>query len=184
MLEGMRRLLELGALSATVETGDMEPANALYRVCGFTEEYRGHDFERDLQARPPRGYNRAAMTSRFRGGEIYGITIPTVFDENNSIRCAGCGELIEGRPFRITILDIVSPEAPPSWAVGAALNPGPHQFHSEPGHFRAWARKRGFLFCRLSDVREIMRPVPIPGDAPRWGLCDGLHRQSHEFVPA
>jgi hypothetical protein len=124
------------------------------------------------------------MTSRFRGGEIYGITIPTVFDDNNSIRCAGCGEPITGTPFRITILDIVAPEAPPSWAVGAALNPGPHQFHSEPGHFRAWARKRGFLFCRLSDVREIMRPVPIPGDAPRWGLCDGLHRQSHEFVPA
>jgi GNAT superfamily N-acetyltransferase len=44
--EGMRRLRDRGALSATVETGDMEPANALYRVCGFTEEYRGRDFER------------------------------------------------------------------------------------------------------------------------------------------
>jgi hypothetical protein len=31
-----------------VETGDMEPANALYRVCGFTEEYRGHDYERQI----------------------------------------------------------------------------------------------------------------------------------------
>ena len=29
-----------------------------------------------------------------------------------------------------------------------------------------------------------MRPVPIPGDPPRWGLCDGLHRDAHEFVPA
>ena len=124
------------------------------------------------------------MTSKFRGGEIYGIPIPTLFDENNAIRCAGCGEPIDGTPFRITILDIVAPEAPPSWAVGAGLNPGPHQFHSQPDHFRAWARKRGYLFCRLSDVREIMRPVPIPGEKPRWGLCDGLHRQSHEFVPA
>lgn len=48
MFEGLRRLKLLGAVSAVVETGDMEPANALYRVCGFTEEYHGHDFERVL----------------------------------------------------------------------------------------------------------------------------------------
>jgi hypothetical protein len=124
------------------------------------------------------------MSSKFRGGEIYGIPITTLFDENDSIRCAGCGELIAGTPFRVTLLDIVAPEAPPSWAAGAQLNPGPHQFHSLPDHFRAWARRRGHMFCRLSDVREIMRPVPIPGDKPRWGLCDGLHREAHEFVPA
>lgn len=124
------------------------------------------------------------MSSKFRGGEIYGIPITTLFDENDSIRCAGCGELIPGTPFRVTLLDIVAPETPPSWATGAQLNPGPHQFHSLPEHFRAWARRRGHLFCRLSDVREIMRPVPIPGDKPRWGLCDGLHREAHEFIPA
>jgi hypothetical protein len=123
-------------------------------------------------------------TSRFRGGEIYGIDIPTLIDENNSIRCAGCGEQITQTPFRVTILDIVAPEAPPSWAVGAKVNPGPHQFHANPEHFRAWARRHDYFFCRLSDVREIMRPVPIPGEEPRWGLCDGLHRQAHELVPA
>jgi predicted N-acetyltransferase YhbS len=48
ILEGMRRLREQGALSACVETGDMEPANALYRACGFTEGYRGHWFEREV----------------------------------------------------------------------------------------------------------------------------------------
>jgi GNAT superfamily N-acetyltransferase len=48
MLEGMRRLRERGAVTACVETGDMEPANALYRAVGFTEEYRGHWFERRL----------------------------------------------------------------------------------------------------------------------------------------
>ena len=32
------------------------------------------------------------------------------------------------------------------------------------------------------EVREIMRPVPLPGE--RWGLCDGIHRDQHEFVPA
>jgi hypothetical protein len=124
------------------------------------------------------------MSNTFRGGEIYGIQISTVFDENDTIRCAGCGEPIAGTPFRVTLLDIIAPEAPPTWAEGASLNPGPHQFHAQPEHFRAWARRRGHLFCRLSDVREIMRPVPIPGDTPRFGLCDGLHREAHEFVPA
>ncbi len=124
------------------------------------------------------------MTSKFRGGEIYGIPITTLFDENDAIRCEGCGQLIAGTPFRITLLDVVSPEAPPSWAVGARLNPGPHEFHAEPSHFRSWASSRGYLFCRLSDVREIMRPVPIPGEGEQWGLCDGLHHQAHEFVPA
>jgi hypothetical protein len=124
------------------------------------------------------------MTSKFRGGQIYGIPITTLFDENDSIRCEGCGEPIAGTPFRVSLLDIVSPEAPPSWAVGARLNPGPHEFHADPAHFRTWAGRRGYLFCRLSDVREIMRPVAIPGDGERWGLCDGLHHQAHEFVPA
>jgi hypothetical protein len=123
-------------------------------------------------------------TTRFRGGGIYGIRIPTLFQENDAIRCEGCGGHIDGTPFRVTLLDIVAPEAPPSWAVGAPLNPGPHQFHPDPEHFRAWARERGFFFCRLSDVREIMRPIPIPGDEERWGVCDALHREAHELVPA
>ncbi len=79
------------------------------------------------------------------------------------------------------------PESPAngSWAGnGARINPGPHEFHVDPGHFRAWCRERGHLFCRLSAVREIMRPVAIPGDEVRWGVCDGLHREAHEFVPA
>jgi hypothetical protein len=29
-----------------------------------------------------------------------------------------------------------------------------------------------------------MRPIAIPLDAPKWGLCDGIHRDDHEFVPA
>ena len=44
--------------------------------------------------------------------------------------------------------------------------------------------RKGYLFCRRGQVREIMRPVGLPGEAPRWGLCDGLHRDAHEFVPA
>jgi hypothetical protein len=124
------------------------------------------------------------MTTTFRGGEIMGIRIPTVFAENDARVCAGCGDHIPGVPFRVSILDVVSTELPPSWAASARLNPGPHQFHADPAHFHTWCRERGHLVCRLSSVREIMRPVPIPGESPRWGLCDGLHRESHEFVPA
>ena len=50
---------------------------------------------------------------------------------------------------------------------------------------RLWhTADRGYLFCRKGEVREIMRPIPIPGDVVRWGLCDGIHRDDHELVPA
>jgi hypothetical protein len=113
-----------------------------------------------------------------------GIRIPTVFNENDARVCAGCGEPIAGTPFRISILDAIAREAPPSWATPAALNPGPHQFHADPDHFRAWASRQGHYVCRLSQVRELMRPVPLPIDPPAWGLCDANHREAHEFVPA
>ncbi len=113
-----------------------------------------------------------------------GIRIPTVFDENDAKRCAGCGEPIAGIPFRVSIMDIVAREAPPSWATTAPINPGPHQFHVDTDHFRAWARDRGLYWCRKSEVRELMRPVPLPIDPPAWGVCDGNHRDDHEFVPA
>ena len=120
----------------------------------------------------------------FRGGQIMGIRIPTVFDENDAKRCEGCGEPISGTPFRISIMDAVAREAPPSWAERAPMNPGPHEFHSDGSHFRIWARRNGYFLCRLSDVRELMRPVPLPGTEMRWGLCDGNHHEAHEFLPA
>lgn len=113
-----------------------------------------------------------------------GIRIPTVFDENDAKRCTGCGDPIAGTPFRVSIMDIVSREAPPTWAQRASLNPGPHEFHADPEHFRAWARRRGHYICRLSEVRELMRPVPLPIDPPAWGVCDARHADDHEFVPA
>ena len=68
-------------------------------------------------------------------------------------------------------------------------NPGPFQFHDDASHVRRWMASKGYLFCRKGEVREIMRPIPIPDpdgapDAGRWGLCDGIHRDDHEFVPA
>jgi hypothetical protein len=124
------------------------------------------------------------MAKTFRGNEYLGIRIPTVFGETDARLCAGCGSRIDGRPFRVSIMDIVSPESP-GWAdVAARMNPGPHQFHDDPACVRTWVRERGYLLCRLSGIRRIMRPVRLPGDAPRWGLCDGIHREAHEFVPA
>ncbi len=79
-------------------------------------------------------------------------------------------------------------ETPVSWAGRPEVNPGPFQFHGDPTHVRRWMAGKGYLFCRRGEVREIMRPVPIPGAtadaAPRWGLCDGIHRDDHEFVQA
>ena len=42
MLEGLHRLRALGALDATVDTGDAVAANAFYTAMGFTEAYRGY----------------------------------------------------------------------------------------------------------------------------------------------
>jgi mycothiol synthase len=42
MLEGLHRLKAIGAVDATVDTGDMVPANALYSAMGFTEAYRAY----------------------------------------------------------------------------------------------------------------------------------------------
>lgn len=42
MLEGFQRLRAIGALDATVDTGDAAAANAFYTAMGFTEAYRGY----------------------------------------------------------------------------------------------------------------------------------------------
>jgi hypothetical protein len=120
-------------------------------------------------------YDPAAM-------ELYGVRIPTIVADNVATRCSGCGEPIEGRPWRVSILDIVAPEAPVSWSESARLNPGPFEFHGDPSHVLAWMAARGMLFCRRSQVREVMRPVWVPTEPIRLGLCDGIHRDDHEFI--
>jgi hypothetical protein len=119
--------------------------------------------------------------------EYAGVQITTIVEDNVAIRCDGCLEVIDGTPWRMNILDVVAAETPVSWTDRAPINPGPFEFHSDGAHVRKWMRERGFLFCRKGEVREMMRPIPIPGpqDAPpRYGLCDGLHRDDHELVPA
>lgn len=112
------------------------------------------------------------------------MTIRTIVHENVASRCDGCLEPIEGTPWRVNLLDTVAPERAAPWEEHAALNPGPFEFHSDPDHVRTWMRRRGLLFCRRSEVREIMRPIAVPGERPTWGLCDGLHRDAHELIPA
>jgi len=121
--------------------------------------------------------------------EIMGIDIRTIISDNVAKRCDGCGEIIEGTPWRVNLLDIVAPETAISWAERPAINPGPFQFHGDADHVRRWMAERGYYFCRKGEIREIMRPVVIPGpdatsDDIRYGLCDGIHRDDHEFVPA
>ncbi len=116
--------------------------------------------------------------------ELMGVTIRTVLHDNSAIRCDGCLEVIEGTPWRVNLLDVVAPETAAPWTDRPAVNPGPFQFHPDPDHVRTWMRRRGLMACRRSEVREIMRPVPLPLEPPAWGLCDGIHRDDHEFVPA
>ena len=43
-----------------------------------------------------------------------GIRIPTIVHDNVAKRCDGCGEVIEGTPWRLNVLDIVATEIAPS----------------------------------------------------------------------
>ena len=114
--------------------------------------------------------------------ELYGVRIATIVEDNVALRCSGCGGVIEGRPWRVSILDTIAPEAPVSWTASAVPNPGPFEFHADPRHVLAWMASREMLYCRRSAVRELMRPVWLPTNPRRLGLCDGLHRDDHEFV--
>ena len=113
-----------------------------------------------------------------------GIRIPTLFSENDAKRCAGCGEPIEGTPFRVSLLGQRGARGRTQLGTGRATQPGTAPVPLQPECFRAWAQGRGHYLCRLSQVRELMRPTPLPVDPPAWGLCDGNHREDHEFEPA
>ena len=70
--------------------------------------------------------------------EIMGVQIRTIIKDNVAIRCDGCREVIDGTPWRVNLLDIVSPEVAVGWTEQAPINPGPHQFHSDAACVRRW----------------------------------------------
>ena len=41
-----------------------------------------------------------------------GIQIRTIISDNVAKRCEGCGQVIEGTPWRVNLLDIVAAETP------------------------------------------------------------------------
>ncbi len=113
-----------------------------------------------------------------------GVHIRTIVKDNIAVRCEGCLQVIEGTPWRVNLLDIVAAETAVAWTDRAAVNPGPFEFHPDAACVRRWMAAKGYLFCRRGQVREIMRPISIPLDPPTLGLCDGIHRDDHEFIPA
>jgi len=150
-------------------------------------------WEQDLEmALPTDAYNEGFLrqalgrieTATIGPMEIMGVQIRTIVHDNVAKRCDGCLEIIDGTPWRVNLLDIVASESPVAWTERPTINPGPFQFHGEPACVRRWMADKGYLFCRRGEVREIMRPIVIPGETVRWGLCDGIHRDDHEFVPA
>ena len=99
-----------------------------------------------------------------------GIQIRTIVEDNVAKRCDGCLEVIDGTPWRINLLDIVAAETPVSWADRPADQPGSVPVPRRPGPRPRWMAGKGYLFCRRGEVREIMRPVPIPGADGRDAL--------------
>ena len=116
--------------------------------------------------------------------DINGIRIPTIQTGERGDPLPRVRRLIEGVPFRVSVMDITAVEIPPAWSGRTSINPGPFQLHPDPACARRWMRDRGNLFCRKSAIRELMRPIAVPGETPRWGLCDGFHHDDHELVPA
>ena len=118
--------------------------------------------------------------------EIMGVTIRTIIEDNVSKRCDGCLEVIDGTPWRMNLLDIVTAETPVSWAGRPAINPGPFQFHGDPAHVRPGWPRRATCSAVVARSARSCGPCrsPAADGATRWGLCDGIHRDDHEFVPA
>ena len=68
-------------------------------------------------------------------------------------------------------VDIIAPEVAVGSTESTPVNPGPHQFHSDPACVRRWMGEHGYRFCRRGEVREIMRPVASPTGTPLGGLA-------------
>ena len=119
--------------------------------------------------------------------EIMGIRPDTVVKDNVARRCEGCLEVIEGTPWRMNILDIVSTEvAAPGTSRRRSTRARSSSTPTRPTSGAGWqiaatssaAKDGSARSCARSPSRAPMAP-PV-----RWGLCDGIHRDDHELIPA
>ena len=109
-------------------------------------------------------------------------------DHRSGQRCPSLRRLpqvIEGH-LADQLLDTVSTELPAPWTDTAAINPGPFQFHSDEACVRRWMAARATSSAARGGPRDH---ATDPGRRRRWlqrqwGLCDGIHRDDHELIPA
>ena len=100
-----------------------------------------------------------------------GVQIRTIVKDNVATRCDGCLGIIEGTPWRINLLDIVSPEAASSWTARPAINPGPHQFHPDPSPLPARGGRQGLpVLPPVSSSASSCGRSRLPGER-RAGAC-------------
>ena len=116
--------------------------------------------------------------------DIMGIRIPTIWQDNIAVRCRGCSEPIDGEPFRVSVMDIAATEIPAGWESATPSTRAPTSSTPRPTASGAGCASAATSSAGGRTVRELMRPIAVPGDEPRWGLCDGLHRDDHELIPA
>ena len=114
-----------------------------------------------------------------------GVQIRTIVKDNVAIRCDGCLEVIDGTPWRVNLLDIVAAEVAGRLDRATGDQPRPVPVPPRPGLRPPLDGRQGLPVLparrgpRDHAPGRASRPI-----RPRWGLCDGIHRDDHEFVPA
>ena len=91
-----------------------------------------------------------------------GVQIRTIISDNVAKRCEGCQQVIDGTPWRINLLDIVTAETPVSWTARPAINPGPFQFHGDAACVRRWMASRATCSAGAARCARSCAPSRSP----------------------
>ena len=119
----------------------------------------------------------------------HGRPDPDDHQDNVAQRCDGCHEVIDGTPGGSTSSTSSPPRRPCRWTARPAINPGPVPVprRSRPASAAGWPTRATCSAAAARSARSCGRSRSRPGRRAgrgRWGLCDGIHRDDHEFVPA
>ena len=126
---------------------------------------------------PARAVRMVNPSSPGGGADIIGRLVGAQFSKT-----FGQNFMTDNRPGAA---NIIATEIAPAVGERSPLNPGPFQFCTDRTCPDRWIASRGWLRCSRSEVREIMRPIPLQATGVATiGLCDGIHRDDHEFVSA